>query len=100
MSGKSNKPAAIAQADWDAVDSPGVPDDLLERMRPVAETHPEIQAAYQEGGLRHRGAQKSPTKVLVSIRYSQEVLDYFRATGPHWQTRMDEALQAWIRAHG
>ena len=100
MNAQKNKPASIPQTDWDSVDSPGVSEDLLERLRPASETQPDILTAYREGGLRRRGAQKSPTKVLVSIRYSQDVLDYFRATGPHWQTRMDEALQAWIQDHG
>ena len=40
-----------------------------------------------------RGPQKSPTKQLVSLRLSKEVLDYFRATGPGWQARIDEALK-------
>jgi uncharacterized protein (DUF4415 family) len=35
-------------------------------------------------------------KQLVSVRYSPEVLQWFRATGPGWQARMDEALKAHI----
>lgn len=99
MNAKKNKPASIAQEDWDAVDSPELPEGMLEKMRPAAETHPEIVEAYRQGQLRRRGPQKVPTKILVSIRYSEEVLTYFRATGPHWQTRMDEALKAWIQDH-
>ena len=33
-----------------------------------------------------------------SIRFSSEVLAYFRATGKGWQTRMDAALKEWIAA--
>lgn len=40
-----------------------------------------------------RGPQKAPTKKLVSLRLSPEVLDYYRATGPGWQTRIDQALK-------
>jgi uncharacterized protein (DUF4415 family) len=43
-----------------------------------------------------RGPQRSPTKQLVSVRYSPEVLSYFKAGGAGWQTRMDEALQQWV----
>ena len=39
-----------------------------------------------------RGAQKAPTKERITIRLSREVVDYFRATGAGWQTRMDAAL--------
>jgi len=40
-----------------------------------------------------RGKQKSATKQLVSLRLSPAVLEYFRATGPGWQTRIDEVLK-------
>jgi uncharacterized protein (DUF4415 family) len=35
-------------------------------------------------------------KVLVSVRYSPEVIDFFKAGGEGWQTRMDEALKAFV----
>ena len=35
-------------------------------------------------------------KLLVSVRYSPEVLDYFRATGAGWQARMDGVLRQHI----
>jgi uncharacterized protein (DUF4415 family) len=40
-----------------------------------------------------RGEQKSATKRLVSLRLSPAVLDYFKDTGPGWQTRIDEVLK-------
>jgi uncharacterized protein (DUF4415 family) len=40
-----------------------------------------------------RGKQKQPTKQLVSLRLSPAVLEYFKATGPGWQTRIDDALK-------
>ena len=43
-----------------------------------------------------RGPQVAPTKQLVSVRYSPEVLQYFKATGSGWQTRMNEALLEWV----
>ena len=30
------------------------------------------------------------------MRYSPEVVAYFKATGKGWQARMDEALREWI----
>jgi uncharacterized protein (DUF4415 family) len=35
-------------------------------------------------------------KQLVSIRYSQEVLEFFRATGAGWQSRMDGVLKKHV----
>lgn len=38
-------------------------------------------------------------KRLVSIRYSPEVIDYFRASGAGWQSRMDAVLMEYVQAH-
>lgn len=38
-------------------------------------------------------------KKLVSIRYSPEVIDYFRASGAGWQARMDAVLKQYVEAH-
>ena len=43
-----------------------------------------------------RGPQVAPTKQLVSVRYSPEVLSFFKSSGPGWQSRMDEALKQWV----
>lgn len=44
-----------------------------------------------------RGRPKSPSrKLLVSIRYSPEVVAYFRSTGDGWQSRMDQVLRRYV----
>lgn len=40
-----------------------------------------------------------PLKVPTTIRLSPEVSAAFRATGPGWQTRIDEALKEWLKDH-
>src|SRR5437868_15324806 len=43
---------------------------------------------------RPRGRPKAETtKRSVHLRLSPDVLDHFRALGPGWQTRIDEALR-------
>jgi uncharacterized protein (DUF4415 family) len=44
-----------------------------------------------------RGPQKTPTKKLVSLRLSPEVVEHFKAGGPGWQTRIDETLAKAIK---
>jgi uncharacterized protein (DUF4415 family) len=46
-----------------------------------------------------RGPQQAALKTRITIRLSQDVVNRFRATGRHWQTRMDEALKEWMKAH-
>ena len=38
-------------------------------------------------------------KEQVSVRYSPEVLSYFRSTGDGWEARMDAALQLLVKKH-
>ena len=47
-----------------------------------------------------RGPQVAPTKQLVSVRYSPEVLAFFKAGGAGWQSRMDDVLKQWVSSHG
>ena len=51
--------------------------------------------AYRKRG-RPAGA---VTKEQVAIRFDREVLAAFRAAGPGWQTRMNDALKDWPRTH-
>src|SRR5436305_13616432 len=46
-----------------------------------------------------RGPGKRAKKVLLSVRYSAEVVEYYKSTGEGWQTRMDDALKEWVEAH-
>lgn len=38
-------------------------------------------------------------KEQVSIRYDADILAAFRADGPGWQTRMNDALREWLKKH-
>ena len=38
-------------------------------------------------------------KLLLSVRYSVEVVDYFRSTGEGWQARMDSVLRQYVSQH-
>jgi len=61
----------------------------------------EGMAAMREQARRGRpqGTTKADAKQAVTIRYSPEVLDAFRASGPGWQARMNDALRDWLRTH-
>lgn len=47
-----------------------------------------------------RGRPKSANKkLLVSVRYSPEVVSYFKSTGEGWQSRMDSVLLKYVARH-
>lgn len=47
---------------------------------------------------RKRGRPLSPsTKQQVAIRFDRDVLTALRATGPGWQTRVNDVMREWVR---
>lgn len=46
-----------------------------------------------------RGRQKRPTKILVTMRFSPEVLEFFKMAGDGWQTRINEVLRDFVAQH-
>ena len=58
-------------------------------MRPASEVVPHIVERYR----RTRGKQKAPTKKHISIRLDADLAEYFRNSGPGWQTRLNDALR-------
>jgi uncharacterized protein (DUF4415 family) len=48
---------------------------------------------------RVRGPQLAPKKVATAIRLSPDVVAYFKSTGPGWQTRVNAALEDYIKGH-
>ncbi|MFP4085579.1 MAG: BrnA antitoxin family protein [Desulfobacteraceae bacterium] len=79
----------ISQKDLQSVESPPLTDEILARMRPVAESHPEIPS-------RVRGPQKTPTKKSTTIRLNAEVIEFFKAQGNGWQTKINDVLQEYV----
>ena len=61
-------------------------------------TPQQLKAMQPIRALRGRPRAAS-TKQLVSVRYSPEVLDYFRSTGAGWQSRMDRVLKDYVARH-
>ena len=86
------KPDHIKQEDWEAVESPPLSNKILSRMQPVRKVHPNMPA-------RVRGPQKKSTKKQLTIRLSQEVVEYFKLEGKGWQTKINEVLTDYVHSH-
>src|SRR5947209_3018423 len=70
------------------------------RARPALEVLPKevVEAIRRYRG--QRGPQKSPTKELISLRVDRDVAAAYRASGPGWQTRANEALRLYAKKTG
>lgn len=93
--------AAIAQgedkSDWSRVrrealagDEPALDDDAPDASELI------------RGEIRQRKAGRpmgSGSKEPVALRLDRDVLAAFRAGGPGWQTRINNALHEWLKEH-
>ncbi|WP_410498121.1 BrnA antitoxin family protein [Chitinibacter sp. S2-10] len=94
MKTKQVKPIHDDNPEWTA--------ETFAKARPAAEMLPGLfgQAAATEM-LKPKGGRPKSTdkKVQLTVRYSAEVVNYFKGTGDGWQTRMDEALREYVATH-
>jgi uncharacterized protein (DUF4415 family) len=65
-------------------------DAELAEMKPLA-AFPELQAAVRRGR-----PPKSRTKQSTTLRLSAEVLEFFKAEGKGWQSRIDAVLKKHV----
>lgn len=96
-------PEAIDKTDWARVDALTDEEiDLSDDPAGYDACDPEsVKVFWAEAKPRKgRGPQKTPTKVQLTLRLSPDVVEYFKATGRGWQSRVDEALKAYIKSRG
>ena len=64
-------------------------------FRPTSE-FPELAEAF-ERARGQRGPQKAPVKDRVGLRLDHDIVEHFRATGPGWQSRINDILAEHIK---
>jgi uncharacterized protein (DUF4415 family)/uncharacterized DUF497 family protein len=73
----------------DVSDNPEWTKKDFAKAKPLTEVLPELAASIRRG----RGPNKAPTKKLVSLRLSGQVIEAYKAKGPGWQSRIDADLR-------
>lgn len=71
------------------------------RFRPAMEVIPHIVEAMEELQRQRgqRGPQKSEVKDRIGLRLDHYVVEHFRATGPGWQSRINDILVEHVKKH-
>lgn len=72
-------------------DAPEATDAQLAQAKPFAEAFPAL-AENMRKNVGGRPKSQNP-KVAVSLRLDPEVISRFKAQGPGWQTRINDALR-------
>ncbi len=57
--------------------------------------HPESDVQHIVRGVVRKGLVPPPAKASISLRVDQDVLDWFKAQGPGYQTRINTILRAF-----
>lgn len=57
--------------------------------------HPEFDPTHVVKGIVRRGLKPVPSKELISLRIDQDVIEWFKAQGPGYQTRINSVLRAF-----
>lgn len=77
-------------------DNPEWTDEMFKASLRMRDLPDALQKKLRRPG--ERGPQRSPKKVQTAIRYDASILEHFKAAGPGWQTRINNALKKAIEA--
>ena len=87
---KQTSTSAKSKTDWTRLKSTG----KAATPTPTTE-HPEADIRHIVRGVVRRGLQPLPSKASISLRVDQDVLEWFKAQGPGYQTRINIVLRAF-----
>ncbi|MEO6264905.1 MAG: BrnA antitoxin family protein [Luteimonas sp.] len=76
-----------SKTDWTKLKSGG-------RVTAAAD-HPEADVRHIVRGIVRRGLKPQPPKAAISLRIEQDVLEWFKAQGAGYQTRINAVLRAY-----
>jgi len=91
---RSRKQLRRGETDWAAVEA--LTDEDIDKG--IAED-PDAAAILDEEWFK-TAVWMTPAKTATSMRIDGDVMDWFKAQGRGWQTRMNAVLRAYVRAHG
>jgi uncharacterized protein (DUF4415 family) len=73
----------------------------FKEAKPASKVLPSIMGEEAADVMLKRRGRRPGTnnKVATSVRFDNDLLDAFKATGDGWQTRMNDALRDWAKKH-
>ena len=77
-----------SKTDWARLRSDGA------EAKPTPE-HPQADVGHIVRGLVRKGLKPLPAKASISLRVDQDVLEWFKAQGAGYQTRINTVLRAF-----
>ena len=68
---------------------------MRERDVRVSDEHPEADLKHIVRGIVRQGLRPVSSKTSISLRVDADVLEWFKAQGPGYQTRINAVLRAF-----
>jgi uncharacterized protein (DUF4415 family) len=68
---------------------------LKSRAGSASREHPEADIRHIVRGVVRRGLKPQEAKTAISLRVERDVLEWFKAQGPGYQTRINAVLRAF-----
>lgn len=89
-------------SNWvDADDAPEITSELLSAGTKMVGDRAVSKSEFESAVKKTRAGRpplKNP-KLLVSIRYDAKIIEFFKATGKGWQSRVNEVLAEYVASH-
>ena len=86
---KKSSSSRISKTDWRRVKS------MKDRDIKITPEHPELDVNHIARVIVRKGLKPVEAKRSISLRVDAEVLEWFQAQGPGYQTRMNAVLKAF-----
>ena len=86
---KKRSSSKASKTDWKHIRA------TKERDIKVSAEHPEADMQHIVRGIARRGLQPVPPKSSIALRLDADVLAWFKAQGPGYQTRINAVLRAF-----
>lgn len=68
---------------------------MKDRQIEASAEHPEADVRHIVRGIVRQGLKPVSSKMSISLRVDADVLDWFKAQGPGYQTRINAVLRAF-----
>lgn len=89
---KKRSSSTTSRTDWQSVRA------MKDSDIKLSPEHPELDVKHITRMIVRRGLIPAPPKASVSLRIDADVLAWFKARGPGYQTRMNAVLRAFKEA--
>ena len=86
---KKKSSSRVSKTDWRRIRAMREPDVRL------SDEHPEADVKHIIRGIVRQGLKPVSSKTSISLRLDADVLEWFKAQGPGYQTRINAVLRAF-----